>query len=65
MSAEIGVAAGGALAGKLRIAGHVGEIGQRAGGLGDSGQRRYRVPAGQTLYQHLQQLGLIQLKGKL
>jgi len=26
-------------------------------------QRRYRVPAGQTLYQHLQQLGLLQLKG--
>ena len=26
-------------------------------------QRPYRVPAGQTLYQHLQQLGLLQLKG--
>jgi Group II intron, maturase-specific domain len=28
-------------------------------------QRRYRVPQGQTLYQHLQKLGLIQLNGKL
>ena len=33
--------------------------------LRNRSQRRYRVPAGQTLYQHLQQLGLIQLKGKL
>ena len=28
-------------------------------------QRRYRVPEGQTLYQHLQQLGLRHLKGQL
>jgi RNA-directed DNA polymerase len=28
-------------------------------------QRPYRIPAGQTLYQHLQTLGLAQLKGKL
>jgi RNA-directed DNA polymerase len=28
-------------------------------------QRPYRVPAGQTLYQHLQKLGLVQLKGKV
>jgi RNA-directed DNA polymerase len=33
--------------------------------LRNRSQRRYRVPAGHTLYQHLQQLGLIQLKGKL
>lgn len=32
--------------------------------LRQKSQRRYRVPAGQTLYQHLQQLGLLQLKGK-
>ncbi len=31
--------------------------------LRQKSQRRYRVPAGQTLYQHLQQLGLLQLKG--
>jgi RNA-directed DNA polymerase len=33
--------------------------------LRQKSQCRYRVPAGQTLYQHLQQLGVIQLKGKL
>lgn len=33
--------------------------------LRNRSQRRYRVPEGQTLYQHLQALGLIHLKGKL
>ena len=33
--------------------------------LRNKSQRRYRVPEGQTLYQHLQALGLIHLKGKL
>lgn len=33
--------------------------------LKNKSQRRYRVPQGQTLYQHLQKLGLIHLKGKL
>jgi RNA-directed DNA polymerase len=33
--------------------------------LRNKSQRRYRVPEGQTLYQHLQTLGLIHLKGKL
>jgi RNA-directed DNA polymerase len=33
--------------------------------LRNRSQRRYRVPAGRTLYQHLQTLGLIHLKGKL
>ena len=31
--------------------------------LRNRSQRPYRVPAGQTLYQHLQKLGLIQLRG--
>jgi hypothetical protein len=33
--------------------------------LRNKSQRRYRVPEGQTLYQHLQSLGLIHLKGNL
>jgi len=33
--------------------------------LRNKSQRRYRVPKGQTLYHHLQTLGLIHLKGKL
>jgi len=33
--------------------------------LRNKSQRPYRVPAGQTYYHHLQQLGLIQLKGIL
>lgn len=33
--------------------------------LRNKSQRRYRVPEGQTLYQHLQTLGLIHLKGEL
>jgi len=33
--------------------------------LRNKSQRRYRVPEGQTLYHHLQLLGLIHLKGKL
>jgi RNA-directed DNA polymerase len=33
--------------------------------LHNKSQRPYRVPAGQTLYQHLQMLGLVQLKGKV
>lgn len=33
--------------------------------LRNKSQRRYRVPEGQTLYQHLQSLGLIHLKGEL
>jgi len=33
--------------------------------LRNKSQRRYRVPEGQTLYEHLQALGLIHLKGKL
>jgi RNA-directed DNA polymerase len=31
--------------------------------LHNKSQRPYRVPTGQTLYQHLQKLGLVQLKG--
>jgi RNA-directed DNA polymerase len=33
--------------------------------LKNKSQRRYRVPEGQTFYQHLQTLGLIHLKGEL
>jgi hypothetical protein len=33
--------------------------------LRNKSQRPYRVPEGQTLYQHLQTLGLIHLKGNL
>jgi RNA-directed DNA polymerase len=33
--------------------------------LRNKSQRPYRVPEGQTLYQHLQKLGLIHLKGQL